>query len=59
MHDGSSKHQGKQDKNEWAFRVFQKAIVETWSTHEKEKNPAAVELGRLEGRRAVMLELLN
>ena len=44
------KHQGPEDANEAAFRVFQQAIgEEPRSEPEPVKNAAAVELGRLGG----------
>jgi hypothetical protein len=50
IHKRSSTHQGQEDINEAAFRVFQNALSEV--QHEdsaKVKNPAAVALGRLGG----------
>ena len=49
MRKRSSK-QGPEDINEIAFRVFQEAVGESAPTPEREKNPAAVELGRLGGK---------
>jgi hypothetical protein len=46
----SSTHQGPSDVNEVAFRVFQQAIGEALPSTEREKNPAAVALGRLGGK---------
>lgn len=45
----SSKHQGPEDFAETAFRVFEQAIGEKSEEPEQEKNPAAVELGRMGG----------
>lgn len=47
---GMPKKQGPKDANETAFRVFQEAIGEPPPEEPApEKNPAAVELGRLGG----------
>lgn len=52
MPNRSSKKQGPEDTNETAFRVFQEAIGEAPpKTVEAPKNAAAVELGRLGGRK--------
>ena len=51
MQKRSSKKQGPEDVNEIAFRVLQEAIGETPPPTEPEKNPAAVALGRLGGRK--------
>jgi hypothetical protein len=50
IHKRSSTHQGQEDANEAAFRVFQQAIGEAPPDDAaKYKNPAAVALGRLGG----------
>jgi hypothetical protein len=47
----SNKHQGPEDVNETAFRVFQQAVGEKPQPEEPPaKNPAAVALGRMGGR---------
>ena len=50
MRKRSSKKQGPEDINEIAFRVFQEAVGETPPADTKDKNPAAVELGKLGGK---------
>lgn len=45
----SSKKQGPPDLNETAFRIMQETVGETPKSEGNEKNPAAVELGRLGG----------
>ena len=45
----SRKKQGPEDSNEIAFRVMQSATGEIPVDEANEKNPAAVELGRLGG----------
>ena len=51
MQNRSSKKQGPEDTNEIAFRVLQLAIGEAQPVTEPKKNPAAVALGRLGGKK--------
>lgn len=51
MRKRSSKHQGPEDLNEIAYRVYEQAVGENVTEESKGKNPAAVELGRLGGKR--------
>jgi hypothetical protein len=49
--DKHKKHQGPEDINETAFRVFQQAIGEAEQEPTPTKNPAAVALGKLGGQK--------
>lgn len=49
MHNRSSKKQGPSDLNEIAFRITGEAVGDLEPQNARQKNPAAVELGRAGG----------
>lgn len=52
MHKRSSKSkQGPEDLNEQAFRVLSEAVGDVAPVEQHEKNPAAVAMGRLGGKK--------